>query len=57
MVVGLFMHVLVNNLFYFILRLMGYEDGKVTVTIFIGQIEMYQPYNWTLMIFFLFLTM
>jgi hypothetical protein len=45
MVVGLFMHVLVNNLFYFILRLMGYEDGKVTVTIFIGQIEMYQPYN------------
>lgn len=45
MVVGLFMHVLANSLFSFIFRSMGYEDDKVMVMIFIGQVEMYQPCN------------
>lgn len=43
MVVGLFMHVLANNLFNLIFKSMDYEDGKVMVMIFVGQIEMYKP--------------
>ncbi len=43
MVVGLFMHVLANNLFNLIFKSMDYKDGKVMVMIFVGQIEMYKP--------------
>jgi len=43
MVVGLFMHVLANSLFNLIFKSMDYEDGKVMVMIFVGQIEMYKP--------------
>jgi hypothetical protein len=45
MAIGLFMHVLANSLFSFIFRSMGYENGKVMVTIFNGQVETYQPCN------------
>jgi hypothetical protein len=45
MVVGLFIRVLANSLFNLFFRLMGYEDGKVMVTIFVGQVEMYKPCN------------
>jgi hypothetical protein len=36
--------------------LMGYEDGKVMVTIFVGQVEMYKPCNWTFINFYLFIS-
>ncbi len=52
MVVGLFMHVLANSLFNLIFKSVDYEDDKVMVTIFVGQVEIYKPCNWTLMKFF-----
>jgi hypothetical protein len=45
MVVGLFMHVLANSLFNLIFKSVDYEDDKVMVTIFVGQVEIYKPCN------------